>query len=545
MRSSDILKPSVRLGLPLLLLSATVIPAPAAEPEWAGSRACERCHGAIYRSYSRTPMARSSGTVKGADVTSATFNDRGSGADYRIRREKGDLLLDIYRGNRPLAGRRLTYFVGSGSKARSFLIPDSEGFLFEAPVTYYAREGWRLSPGFARYRTPHLSRAVTPGCLECHATGVRSLPEAHNGYAKPPFVEGGVGCERCHGPGAAHAAGRGGVVNPAKLTSARRDDVCAQCHLTGFVRVPRAGKRSTPYVAGEPLADWVSVFIRSSEEPRGRLRVTSHAEKLAQSRCKQASGAALWCGSCHSVHAPASSYKEKCVQCHAMTPCKEALAVRQGRGDDCIECHMTKQAVADAEHVVFTDHSIPRRPATTVDPPEDAPLRVFQADMSAADREWGLALAIGAQRRPNAVYERKATELLSRAAAAGARDSEVLLYLAELYRKQSRIDEASALFEETIRTAPAQLTGSVTLGAIRAEQGRFDEAIRLWRDALRKNPGLPLVRWNLAAVLLRESGSMDEAEAHLLRALEFQPIFPAAEKLLHEITKKRKPLNRR
>jgi len=39
------------------------------------------------------------------------------------------------------------------------------------------------------------------------------------------------------------------------------------------------------------------------------------------------------------------------------------------------------------------------------------------------------------------------------------------------------------------------------------EQGRLDGAIHLWRDALEKNPGLILVRFNLAAALsVRDHG---------------------------------------
>ena len=104
--------------------------------------------------------------------------------------------------------RELKYFVGSGAAARSYLI-SVDNFLYEAPATYYSRShAWAPSPGYDAYKYPFLTRAIAPACLQCHATGVQSIEGTQNGFRSPPFVEGGVGCERCHGPGARHAASR-------------------------------------------------------------------------------------------------------------------------------------------------------------------------------------------------------------------------------------------------------------------------------------------------------------------------------------------------
>ena len=84
----------------------------------------------------------------------------------------------------------LKYFVGSGSAARSFLL-DIDGFLYEAPATWYSRERkWGFSPGYEKYSYPFLTRAITPGCLQCHATRLQPVAGTQNGYATPPFAEG-------------------------------------------------------------------------------------------------------------------------------------------------------------------------------------------------------------------------------------------------------------------------------------------------------------------------------------------------------------------
>lgn len=148
--------------------------------------------------------------------------------------------------------------------------------------------------------------AIAPGCLQCHATGVQAIAGTQNGYQKSPWVEAGVGCESCHGPGARHVASgkKADIVNPASLDAKRRDSVCAQCHLSGEIRVERAGKSMRDFSAGAKLSSYAVAFVRQSSS--STMKVTSHVENLAQSACSQASEDRLWCGSCHDPHATPS-----------------------------------------------------------------------------------------------------------------------------------------------------------------------------------------------------------------------------------------------
>jgi predicted CXXCH cytochrome family protein len=475
----------------LTLALITALPLLAAE--WAGSRACAPCHERIYETYRRTPMAMSSGVPAG--LPTADFRHERSGR-YRVERHGEGYSLALATGTRDLA-----YFIGSGAVARSFAWA-VDGFLFQAPVAFYTREAkWALSPGYDRYPQPFLTRPILPGCLECHASFVQRQPRTQNGYGSPPFLEGGVACERCHGPGAAHVASRGktALVNPVKLDAERRDSVCAQCHLSGEVRVTRAG--AGPFVAGERLSDHVAVFVRE----KSGIQVTSHVENLEQSRCRQVSGGKLWCGTCHDPHTKPQpvAIRAKCMECHQTRKCPTQRA-------DCLTCHMPKSPATDADHVVYTDHAIRRRPAVRAAAPPDARLIAFG---QASDRDLGLAYAILAQ-RGGAAYRSRALALLAPAAATD--DAEALLYLANLDSER-----AVTLYEKAIRLDPAQLTGSVNLGAIRMEQGNYPEAIRLWTDALAKNPSLVLVRQNLA-VALRRMGRHSEADAVLAKAGAFR-----------------------
>jgi hypothetical protein len=286
-----------------------------------GSRACSGCHAQIYRKYSATSMSQSSGKVgTGAFLEKfdrADFSDPALKADYRVSPATEGYRLEFSRVDSGLRGERLLgWFVGSGRVARSYL-SSLDGFLFQAPVSYYSLAGkWDISPGYQQHRFVHLTRAVGSGCLQCHASGLQPAGGTQNRFGDPPFREGGVSCERCHGPGKNHVSkmisgnrkGPTEIVNPVKLDSARRDSVCAQCHLTGAARIPRAQAKDEAYRPGGLLADHFSYFVwTGADSPI--MGANSHFEKLQQSSCKRASGERLWCGECHDTHRGPEPFK--------------------------------------------------------------------------------------------------------------------------------------------------------------------------------------------------------------------------------------------
>jgi hypothetical protein len=489
-------------------------------------------------------MAASSGPAgvppRAETFGNSRFSNPRSGYTYSISPTRDSFLLTIRKAgsaNRPIT-RRLAYFVGSGAVARSYLI-DVDGFLYEAPVSYYAASPrWSFAPGYERYSYPFLARAVVPGCLECHASGVKSVADTQNGYERPPFLEGGVSCERCHGPGLAHvhSARAADIVNPARLAAARRDSVCDQCHLAGDVRIQRAGA-TAEFHAGEKFSDWAAVF--APDTGSAQATVTSHAANLAQSACKRAGGDRLWCGSCHDAHSTPSNttqwFRAKCLGCHAESACREKNPARVAAGDNCVGCHMPRRPVTDAQHVVYTDHSIRRRPGSLQNKPNPQNARLVPLNMDTADsRDLGLAYAVLAAREQNPAYRERAFELLRGVLQNKPDDAQVLSYLADLYRARSEDREAIRLYDELLRVDPGQSSAPAALGAYAMERGNYQEAIRLWTRALRISPALLLVRANLAVALI-QMGRRDEARAILEKALEFNPEFPAACKLLAEI----------
>ena len=484
-----------------------------------GSAVCATCHQEIAEAYRATGMARSSGEVIGIESEGA-FAHQSSGVRYRVFRKDAAAWFGFdFAGVQ--GSRRLEYFVGSGSVGRSYLY-SVDGFLYQAPVSWYAAPArWDLSPGYQQYDSLYLSRGIEPVCLECHASRVQPVPGTTNGYRAPPFREGGVSCERCHGAGEAHVAGRGKMINPAGLAPDRRDSICAQCHLSGEARITRAGAGGG-FRPGDRLADTLAVFVWSGGAD---MNVTSHFERLSESACKKASGDRLWCGSCHDPHrAPAEAeragfYRAKCLQCHQAADCS--------RGQDCAGCHMPKRAVRDVQHSAYTDHAILKRRASTAVSRERKLVPFGGAQ--AGDREFGLAYAAV----PG--FEKRALEYLERAS---QDDAEVLAHLAYLYESGGNPSKAAPLYEKALKMDPSQVAAAVNLGNTYIKRGQARDAIRLWRYALERSPGLETVRLSLAVALFR-SGDRAGAEDCLLKLLSLNPGNKPARELLNEARRRR------
>ena len=128
-------------------------------------------------------MANTSGQagrgVPAESFANAAFTHAESGFRYRVSRGGGAYWMDFEKAaDGGIQGRKpLSYFVGSGAVARSYLMV-ADGFLYEAPVTYYSGGAkWDLSPNYDRYAYPFLTRAIVPGCLNCHASSLSVMPE--------------------------------------------------------------------------------------------------------------------------------------------------------------------------------------------------------------------------------------------------------------------------------------------------------------------------------------------------------------------------------
>lgn len=509
-----------------------------------GNQACAGCHRSIYDSFIHTPMAHASGQAT-ADLKPADFVHAKSNVHYRIYSEAGNAWLSFDRPGDPTVNgkRQLLYFIGSGHRGRTYLFAVDD-FVFESPVNWYAdRHVWDMAPAYGEAHEIPMNLPAYTTCLQCHTSGMQ-LPArgTENEYPTPLFTQDGVGCERCHGPGSAHAKGAA-ILNPVKLAADRRDSICMQCHLEASVAIERRGRHAYDFRPGDVLDDYVRHYVLAADLTSG-IGANSQFEALAQSMCKKKSRDAMSCMSCHDPHSSpspdrrASYFREKCLTCHGA----QFGSKHHPENNDCTACHMPSSLSTDIAHTEVTDHRIPRRPVTNPqmlqDPsgPKSSPtLTPFPYSRDAEDDIRDRALAwqsVAADRLPEAA--REAGRLLSLAAKQSPDDPAILSGLAYIELTRGAIDNARDLYQKVLALDPTSIDAATNLGVIEAKSGHLQSAIALWQQAFDRAPGKSSIGMNLARTFC-ESGQTKEARASVMRVLRFNPDLSEAKKLLQRL----------
>lgn len=347
----------------------------------ADNTACADCHPDQAESFAQTGMGRSMAKLPGAPVIER-FDDAerthaATGLIYRAYRDKDGRYWQEERHPSHPTVRRIeaTHIIGSGNHTRSYLgrIDDE---LVQLPLTWYAkRKIWDFSPGYEGANMPRFGRRVEAPCLFCH-NGLTPLAKGRSATYQWPLAE-GIGCDRCHGDGAAHVearlAGKGpaagqadpSIFNPKRHSPERQLQVCQQCHLQADASVVHAGHTWDAYDPRLPLDAYLSVFRKAGDDGDS-FSIASHGRRLAQSRCAQQSVGQLGCTTCHNPHKTATdaTYRAACLGCHTPAKGQTACSDPGGKAPEarCQGCHMRAGETSDVPHVEFTDHYIRKRP---------------------------------------------------------------------------------------------------------------------------------------------------------------------------------------
>src|SRR5215471_12229036 len=302
----------------LIMGAACHRPAPPPESAYAAAESCNACHAEIAQRYEHVSMARSLYRPTGANIIEDYRRDNhfyhaASGSHFRMLERQGHFYQQRYqldeRGREiNLLEVEITYIIGSGNHARSYLHLSSSGEATELPVTWYSQEKrWGMSPGYDRPGHPGFGRQIDYACMFCHDAVPKLAAGADRYGSAPLFPEGlpeGIDCQRCHGPGARHielaSGGRAkaeeirlAIVQPAKLKPKLQMDVCQQCHLeTTSARLPQAiarfGRSAYSFRPGQRLSDSLVHFDHPPEAERGdKFEIVSAAYRLRKSMCYQ------------------------------------------------------------------------------------------------------------------------------------------------------------------------------------------------------------------------------------------------------------------
>jgi predicted CXXCH cytochrome family protein len=540
--------------------------APPPESPFAAHGSCRPCHAAIADSYRRVAMARSlyrpsAGNMVEDYRTNNHLFHAASGRHYRMTEHGGRFYQERYQlDERGAEVNKLeveiSYVIGSGNHARSYLRLSTSGELTQLPVTWYSQERrWGMSPGYDSPRQPDFGRAIDHGCMFCH-NAYPDLPAGADRYGSEPRfpqeLAPGIDCQRCHGPGRRHielASGgrstaetvRAAIVNPARLPPERQMDVCQQCHLEiTSARLPQAVARFRRPVysfrPGESLGEYLIHFDRP-QGSKDRFEIVSAAYRLRQSACFLKSGGRLTCLNCHNPHRtpPAeiavAHFRAACRACHAEV---SAAGHPDSGASDCAGCHMPKRRTEDVVHVAMTDHLIQRKPEGDLLGPIQETENVHRGDLVFYDppalspRErnlyMGIALAKDGADRPRGIA------LLEReiAASSEAAPVEALIELADAYAAEGRPVPAAAQYRKALADDPGLVRVRHSLARELAQSGDLQAARAQYEQVIHESPGLPEAHNNLATLLARE-GEHTKAAEEYGKALRSRPVYAEAQ----------------
>jgi Tfp pilus assembly protein PilF len=527
--------------------------------EFVGDEACFDCHEDEYTGYQSHGMARSYYALTGENRLEATdgvaIEDPSSDLIYTVVESDGSLYQEEFErgedGTRQnVIRRRMDYVVGSGGAARTYLT-DNNGRLYQLPLTWYTQtDRWDFSPGY-RIVNHRFTRLVPDRGMACHNSYPESVPFVEGKYARVPD---GIGCERCHGPGALHVEERlevpepaseidDSIVNPAYLSINLRLDVCQQCHLHTTVSMLREGEEPFGFRPSHSLASHVSLFALQKDGSDEQIDVISHADRMRQSVCFLASSgtsATLECTTCHDPHAGFRDlgpgyFNESCIGCHAI----EALRSRLSNADvassheensNCIDCHMPKVEADDAPHASFTDHKIrvvrrDERPATQTSDLAIELRPYFDRDRESADGSVyeNMALVIYGRQTGRSDLIRKGTEELMAILETDTTRGEAH-FLAGLGSHALGDAETAIPFLETaVRRAPNDSERLNALAQAYESAGRSAITIgRLYRRALAVQPASADIRVNYGR-FLQARERFEDAETQYKLAIDENP----------------------
>jgi len=288
-----------------------------------GSETCKKCHERTYLEWRTSLHSRMMRDVKADPL--ANIGNFSSSSEVRTFNES-----------------EVAYTLGSQWR-QQYLKKEGDNLLVLPASYHFNTDKWTTyHPDVPK------KREWWKECAGCHATGVD--PE------KKTFVEMGVSCEACHGPGSNHVEAIPGfeiptIISAARLNSALSAQICGSCHTRG--REINGGKYAYPvkYQTHKGEANLQLYFdaVNPTHEHDAEYFWPSGESKYSNQQYvdwKQSEHAkvGVTCATCHSViRSKTRLFEDRlCKSCHTTIQYRSVHRIHTF--GSCVRCHMPRVA---------------------------------------------------------------------------------------------------------------------------------------------------------------------------------------------------------
>lgn len=383
------------------------LPSPSTDGGFITSQSCRECHADQYaswhKSFHRTMTQLATPQSIPAELDDAHLGLRGE--EFHVTRQGDEYWVEIERPS-PAGGKssepateavstskhRLVMTTGS-HHFQLFWRSTGAGNLMKSLPFVYLQADHRIvsiEDAVLAPTGPNGDSVWNETCIQCHSVGPAPNLTPKVDHAASQVAELGISCERCHGPGEAHArhyknnptASRGrqldsDIVLPTRLDHRASTQVCGQCHsladwMDDWDQYRRIGYRYRP---GDELANdrhIVRPTERATDDTTRAINKVFFEGQLGGERAEfwddctpRVSGreynsllesacylrGEMSCVSCHSLHQGDPNQQitvemrgnEACLQCHEQY--RERLTEHThhpagSSGSQCYNCHM-------------------------------------------------------------------------------------------------------------------------------------------------------------------------------------------------------------
>ena len=369
--------------------------APDPESTFVGSQTCRGCHATIHSSWTNgrhSRMLQEGGPKSVIPRFEGTQTLRGK--EYQLERD-GDsfFITERYLQDTPTR-RQVDYTLGS-RRVQHYLSRLDDGRIVVLPPSYdVEKKEWFHNLDIVDLEeTGEVKVQVwNTNCFGCHVSGEQKGFDPAKKTFETTWTDFGTTCERCHGPGKAHAVKYAtrkkgeaesttvetravlspsstadretAIVHPRRLDPETSTTLCAQCHTLRDITQPGFAGGSNYYDYFTPLLEYAQKRNHDPAYwPNGRpRRFSNEAVAFWQSQCYFKGGAT--CLSCHTdVHEPdidknstlVAKQDALCAGCHQQIAGAASEHSRH-KTVTCVSCHMPRTSISLRHRM--PDHTI-------------------------------------------------------------------------------------------------------------------------------------------------------------------------------------------